>query len=380
MNKIRIAHLFGDCDNGGASGVMDYDNGIWQHVLNVPRVPLEKKLSDQQIAKWCRNNGIDVLFCTMWGTFVAGTQKPARGVVSLKEEYPQLKVIGLADEPLMVDWCSRYGGPSEQMKISQGYIDGLSDFDAIATICDHEVSFYESFNERVYNLGLPFPDKAYENLIRKDARKEKGDDLWVGLGVGGNAFTRYERNYLVALAAVEKAKTKLTAAGRSDIADRIKGILLSWTEKSDMNVIQAIKDRYPWAMFQMRTKMEDYLHFLQSCDCVVSPIVRDTPGRLVGECAYFKVPIFGSDVPDLQKKLFPDFTASPWDVNFFANCVSNFFINGRETYQKVIDSGHDALIYRYGAEKMKNRFRDMLIDLEIGDSWHEVDQEEEVYL
>lgn len=378
---LRIAHLFGDCDNGGASGEMDYDNGIWQHVLKIPRVPLEKKLTDQQIGLWCKNNNIDVLICTMWGTFVSGTGKAQRGCLTLKQICPDLKVIGLVDEPLLTDFASRFGGSAQHMKISQGYMDGLGDFDAIFTICDSELEFYESFNSNVYNMGLPFPDGAYETLVRKDPRPEKKDKIWIGLGVGGNAFTRWERNYGVALAAFEKA-VAIVRKNNAELADRMQGIMLSWTEKSDRAVIQHIKDRYQNVFIQMRSDMQSYLHFLQSCDAVIAPTLRDTPGRLVGECAYFGIPCFGSNVPDLQAKLFAELTSKPFDVNSYAEGVAGLVLAGsKEKYcGEDLKNARETLIGLYGVESTRNKFKAFLKAMGWGEDWYEVGVKKEVLL
>jgi len=381
MNKVRIAHLFSDVANGGMSGA-DFDNGIWEHVLNVPRVPLELKMSDQQIALWLKNNNIDVLTCTMWGTFIAGSNKPERGVRTLKDEYPELKVVGIVDEPLMVDVCSRFGGNSYNMDISKGYANGLKDFDAILTICPHEVQFYKSFNPKTEYIGLPFPDKTYVNQIRREPRAEKKDQIWIGLGVGGNAFTRWERNYLVALEAFDLAVQKVGEFDRIT-SKKMKGILLSWTEKNSYDVVTFIKDNYPNVMLQMRSNMSDYLHFLQSCNCVVSPIVRDTPGRIVGECAFFGVPIFGSNIPSLQSQLYPnDWTLSPWDVEGYANQIVKCVIGGmtiedeKDSKKYKMDNARRELIECYGMDVMAKKFRDAMNRFGICDEWYTKDNQE----
>lgn len=375
MDKIRVAHLFGDCDNGGASGVADYDNGVWQHVLGVPRVPLEKNLTDAQIGRWCKNMNIDVLVCTMWGTFVAGTGKSARGIVTVKEEYPELKVIGLVDEPLMVDWCHRYGGDNYNMKQAQGYMDGIGDFDAVFTICQHEYKFYRSFNPNTFFVGLPFPDHGYSNLVFNDPHPARGDNIWIGLGVGGNAFTRWERNYGVALAAFENA-VEIVRHEDPDKADRMRGLMLSWTEKSSMDILHNIKDRYPNVLIQMRTSMQDYLRYLQSCSAVISPIIRDTPGRLVGECAYFEIPLYGSDVPDIQRELWGDeLTFSPWDVKGYATGVAKQVLTDLDM-KDTAKSAKLKLIENYGMDISRSRFSDILKRMGWGGSWHSTDAPE----
>lgn len=377
MQKVRIANLFGDVDNGGASGYADYDNSVWQHVLNVPRVPLEKKLTDHQIGLWCKNMNIDVLLCTMWGTFVAGTGKAQRGVLTLKEVHPDLKVIGLADEPLMVDWAHRFGGDACSMRQAQGYADGLADFDAIITICNHEDAFYRAFNKNTYYLGLPFPDRGYRNLVCKERHPllaSMGEDkIWIGLGVGGNAFTRWERNYGVALAAFELAVKYVREVSPAK-ADAMRGLLLSWTEKSRSDVVVALKDRYPNVFIQMRSNMQEYLRYLQSCTAVINPCLRDTPGRLVGECAFFKVPCFGSRIPDLQEILYgKELIFEPFDVEGYAEAVSRCVLGGWDI-EDEINTAHERLIGIHGMDASRENFRNMLMNLGWADNWFTVDE------
>jgi hypothetical protein len=376
MSKIRVAHLFTDVPNGGASGA-DYDNGIWEHVLGVERVPLEKGLTDGQIGKWCEVNNIDVLIATMWGTFVGGYGKPQRGMLTIREECPDLKIIGLVDEPLMVDWAHRYGGTVDTVKQAQGYLDGLGDFDHIMTISRHEDKFYSHKGVPATFVGLPFPDKTYPSLVRSNPRPEKGNQIWVGLGVGGTAHTRWERNYGVSLAAFEAA-VELVRAEDPDTADRMRGIMLSWSDKSNQELMLHIKDRYPNVMIQQRQDMQTFLHFLQSCDACISTILRDTPGRLVGECAFFGVPLYGSDVPDIQTELWgKEMSFTPWDVMGYAHTVADQILCGH-TKDEQCATARQKLIELYGMDRSKERFKAILRSMDLNDEW--VTQEDQAVL
>jgi len=379
IQNARIAVLFGDCDNGGASGSADYDNGIWQHTLNVQRVPLEKKMSDEQIALWCKANSIDVLLCTMWGTFIAGTGKNDRGVKTLKEYCKGLKVVGIVDEPLMVDVASRFGGNSQSMAISKGYVDGLADFDAIICLTEKEIEFYKSFNPNVACLGLPFPDDAYPNggyssLIADRLRPEKGSEIWVGLGVGGNAFTRWERNYLVACEAFNLAVEKARAID-PHVAESMRGVLLSWTEKTQLDVIDFFKTKYKNIKIQVRSDMRTYLHFLQSCDFVINPCLRDTPQRINGECSYFQIPFaasqFGSNVTD---------PVGEFDVEGFAQrCVDSIFCQ-QEDLTPIVEANKESLIKNFGREAMRAKFKAFMIECGILSSWIEIGDKNETFI
>lgn len=399
LSEKRLAVLFGDCDNGGASRSADYDNGIWQHTLGIQRVPLEKSMTDEQIALWCKTNGIDVLLCTMWGTFVAGTGKNDRGVKTLKSYYPELKVIGIVDEPLVVDITSRFGGSSKNMEISKGYVDGISDFDGIFCLVESELAFYSSFNKNVAYVGLPFPDDkypggGYSTLLRKDVRKEKQfDDIWIGLGVGGNAYTRWERNYLVAFESFKKTKELLIEAGLGS-EKSIKGILLSWTEKSQIDVIDFIKTNYRDVMIQVRSDMATYLHFLQSCDLVINPCIRDTPQRINGECAYFGVPIVSSFLeyesaikaqfvdPDNDESCFP-VIENPFDVQSIAENAFNILklrSRDEDEFEERIEEVRSQFVDRFGYESMRSNFSRIMKEWGICDSWQQGSRVERTFL
>jgi glycosyltransferase involved in cell wall biosynthesis len=365
--RLRIAHLHHDVDNGGASGVADYDNGIWQHLLGVPRVPLEANLGVSQIGEWCRLQGIDVLTFTMWSPLMWGDGRTS-GPALMKEEHPGLKIIGIVDDPLLVTFGTHFDGNPSTMELSRGYVEGISDLDAVMCLCRHEVPFYRSFCEKTFHIGHPFPDIAYDRLKTPAPRPEKEDHIWIGLGVGGSAVM-WDRNYLCAFKAFEQAK-KIVAHTDPAAAERMRGIILSWDRSDPRETVRYVKETFPDIFFQLRTDMRDYLHFLQSCDAVINTSVRDTVGRLVAESAWFGVPVYGSGVPDLQKELFPKSTFSPWAVSEYAEAVAEQILDPAAAARRKVETAQarETIIREYGFEVSLKKFRKVLASIGVSDT------------
>lgn len=371
-----MAHLFGDCDNPG-----DYDNGIYQHMLQIPRVPLEKKLSDYEIVRWLKFNDIDVLFCTMWDTFLAGTGKAMPGIELLKKELKDLKIIGVVDHPLKADFAMKAGSHVKSMEIAKGYIEALPLFDGILCLIEDEIPFYSSYNNNVCMMGLPFPFETYKRFIKSEPRPEKGDNIWVGLGVGGPAANRWDRNYITTLETFKMLKQKALQEKGKEYADRIKGVMLSFTEKDDRSIIQFFKDNYDDVFIQLRKEMPDYLHYLQSCDVVLNFSLRDTPGRLAGECAYFKVPMVGSCYVELQCELSSPTSVNPFDIYRGSSFALNILLKSEEERKSQIDGCFErlkAFDYENSIEKIKQVLEKA--GLKIDEGWETVEEEQKVFL
>lgn len=376
--SFNLAHLFGDQPNPG-----DYDNGVWEHMCSIPRVPLQKKLSDNEIGLWLRSNDIDVLICTMWDTYIgdcAGT-KPLGGIEAIKEVVPDIKIIGLVDHPMTVDVTTKFGADHMNMKLIKSYVDALSEFDALMVLTEKEVPFYQAFNVNTHFVGLPFPSEGMGKFTSHSLRPEKqSDDIWVGLSVGGPAGVRWDRNYLCTLEAFKLAKEIVSERYEEpELASKMKGVMLSFTEQDDRDISRFFKENYEDVFIQMRTDMKTYLEFLQSCDCVISNIVRDTPGRLVGECAHFGIPLVGSHTLDMQERCYPDLAVDPYDICSTAGKLAEI-IAGKVDSETIglIKSKAKRELAEFEYEASLLKFRKVLDSIGMeGREWTTADSEDE---
>ena len=372
-----MAHLFGDQDNPG-----DYDNGVWQHMCQIPRVPLQHNLTDQQIGLWCKSNNIDVLIVTMWDTYIGdcGGIKDLGGIEVLKEICPNMKIIGLVDHPLTVDLTTKFGSNYQNMKLIKSYTDALPLFDAVMVLTAKEYGFYKGFNPNTHYIGLPFPIEGMEKFTTDSIRPEKAPaDIWVGLSVGGPAACRWDRNYQSTLETFKLAKKLIADRGRSNLAKSVRGIMLSWTEQTDRDIIRFIKENYEDVNLQMRSDMGTYLAFLQSCDVCLSNIVRDTPGRLVGECAHFGVPLIGSYTLDLQQHLFPKLSIDPYDICDGAELLAQLITQAADDgdMSEYTDPARDTLYKMSSYEATLKQFRsEVLPSIGVEGDWNTIEQDE----
>ena len=346
-----------------------YDNSVWQCVLDISPTPNKGPSREdglqtaEAFAMWLKDHAVDVVIWTMW----MNAADPAR----LKAMCPDLKIIGLTDHPLSIDFTV------QQVGASAGYIHKMGALDAVMTLTPREQHFYGGLHANAHYVGLPFPWKSYERFrVERDERTPAkkaadGDEIVVGLSVGGPGWSHWDRNNLTtALCFRQFVRAMKTMHGVN-----VRGVWLSWTYP-DNHPMTLFAQGVEGSSIQHRTEMETYLATLQGCDFVFSNIIRDTPGRLVAECAWAGVPLIGSRSLSLQEELMPQLAFDPYDISGMVEkalwMCSPDFGNGGD----ILDLGQmgTRLQYEYGYVKSRERFCGVLdsIGIDSGAGWETV--------
>lgn len=355
----KVALQFGDGPNdmrGRGEDKGYFDNGIWENVLGVPFTPNHGPRNPKgfrtapEFGAWLIERGVDVLIWTLWLNAVAPSEVKRFGP-------PGLKIVGLTDHPLNVDVL--LSDPAGQRASTVRYVQSLRALDAIMVLTPREMGFYGGIHPNVSLVGLPFPHAAYERLrvppktpLHLDGKPSRA--VRVGLGVGGPGWAWWDRNYLTTAFAYRALQQVLAAEGVE-----AEGVWLSVGYDDNSPAMPLLKG-VGGTTIQRRTDMETYLATLQSCDLVVSNIVRDTPGRLVGECAFFGVPCVGSNSLALQGELFPSLSHDPFDIkSTVETCLE---LVRRPVQPSVLENALEGL-RQYGYGPMRERFLDVLESL-----------------
>jgi hypothetical protein len=351
-----VALQFGDGPNDGrgrgeAFGM--YDNGVWENVLNIEFTPNHGPRNPDGIkaieghALWLRDRKVDAVIWTLWMGAAPWMQR-------LKTMVPNLKIIALTDHPLNVDILVTEPGRSG------AYVNSIEHADAVMVLTPREASFYGGIHPNVHYVGLPFPHGGYEYLrmVRTDPLPKK--DVVIGLSVGGPEWCAWDRNILTTMYAFRHVARAAEARGV-----KVRGVWLSVTLKPG-NATRKMMEATPDTVIQQRSDMQTYLKTLQSCDFVISNIVRDTPGRLVGEAAFFGVPCVGSHSLSLQSELFPTLSHDPFDIVSTVEKSLSLIHDG--VPPSLIENAQRGLA-EYGFPRSREKFRDVLGSVGLGAQW-----------
>lgn len=366
MNDPIVALQFGDGSNDGrgrgpAYGM--YDNGAWENVLGVPFTPNRGPRNPKGFAtapefgSWLIERGVSVLIYTLWFN--------APPVVEIKRFGPPgLKVLGLTDHPLNVDILMSDLASARASTVR--YVQNLRALDAVLVLTPREIGFYGGLHKNVHHVGLPFPHSGYERLRLPRPEPWRGiggflaggvkqtRKVRIGLGVGGPGWAWWDRNYLTTAFAYRAIQQVLATEGIE-----VEGVWLSVGYDDNSPAMPLLKGT-DGTTIQRRTDMETYLATLQSCDVVLSNIVRDTPGRLVGECAFFGVPCVGSNSLSLQGELFPSLSHDPFDIASTVETALGLIRHGPQG--SLMENALQGL-KEYGFERSREKFLDVLESL-----------------
>jgi len=273
MAKLKIAQYFGDKPNRG-----DYDNGIWQDILDIPYLTFIDDAQDY-----------DVIIRTLWiDATVQGWSK------AIRDKYPHIKQVGLSDHPLSTHISKMPA--DKQLR----YLTDLQYLDAIMTLTEEERQWYEiaAPSKVVTKVGLPFPFESYEGRFGKFRNSEK---KYIGLGVGASDN---DRNFISSWLVFQRLQL---------IVPEIQGVFLSVPEYL-IPYCSQLADHSTNVYIQRRENMEQFYDTLSQCKMVLAMADRNTPGRIQGEAAFFGVPVIGSNRLELQEELFPRLAVKPYEL------------------------------------------------------------------
>jgi hypothetical protein len=324
LNKMtkeisKIAIFYGDKKNTG-----EYDNGCWMDILNIPFI---ERLEQAE--------NYDIIIRTLWiESSIQGWSK------YIRDKWPHKIQLGLSDHPLSTH-ISKLSADNQL-----AYLGDLQHLDAIMALTDEEKQFYKTLypSKIVERVGLPFPVEKYEErygYLRNEERQ------YIGLGVGA---ADNDRNFISNLLIFKRLKMKYPD---------LKGVFLSIPHQL-MPYCTYMADRFEDVYIQERTgDMKDFYSMLNQCKVVINMADRNTPGRLQGECAFFKIPIVGSNRLELQNELFSATSISPYELEFATNLVDTILGNP-DTGKELCEEAYAILVEEYNYEKSKERFNNIL--------------------
>lgn len=314
-----LAIFYGDKRNKG-----DYDNGVWMDLLDIPYL---ERIEEAGLYK--------TIIRTLWiESSIKGWSK------TIRERYPHVKQIGLSDHPLSSHISKM------QADNQLAYLADLQHLDAIMALTDEEKQFYKTLypSKIVERVGLPFPVEKYEERYG-DLRNEERQYIGLGVGAADN-----DRNFISNLLVFKRLKMKYPD---------LKGVFLSIPDQL-MPYCTYMADRFPDVYIQKRTgDMKDFYSILNQCKVVISLADRNTPGRLQGECAFFRIPVVGSNRLELQNELFPMTSVSPYELEIATSLVDTILENP-STGEELCEGAYQTLIEEYNYDKSRERFNNIL--------------------
>ena len=313
--KGDLAMFYGDMPNHG-----DYDNGVWMDILDIPFIQKIDEARDY-------NNVIRTLWID-----ASGWSK------ELRTRYPEMVQIGLSDHPLS-SHISRL--PADKQI---DYIMDLQYLNGIMALTEEERSWYANAAPSipVIKVGLPFPVEKY--TIKYDHLRDSKRE-YIGLGVGAADNDRNFISNLLIFRALRKENPNLV------------GVFLSIPDKL-MAYCTYMADHFDGVYIHKRENMDSYIEMLAKCKLVISMADRNSPGRVQGEAAFFKIPVVGSNRLELQNELYPSYSFSPFDLESAIEAARNI-LRGHmmADYPQI---AHDTLVEKYDYEPSKKKFTDFL--------------------
>lgn len=312
----EMAIFFGDKQNTG-----QYDNGVWMDVLDIPYI---QRIEEAGLYK--------TIIHTMWLDAVGWHKE-------IKTRWPHIKLIGLSDHPLGTH-ISRL--PADRQ---YAYLADLEYLDGIMALTEQEQQFYQTIlpSKPVVRVGLPFPVEQYEKDFGsfRDSEKE-----YIGLGVGA---ADNDRNFISNLLVFQSLKLKYPD---------LQGVFLSVPHQL-MPYCVYMADRFDGVFIHERTSMGEYLEVLSRCKMIISLPDRNTPGRLQGEAAFFKIPVVGSNRLELQNELFPSLSVEPFAVQD-AIAEATSLLESPQRAATLGEYAYTTLTNEYNYERSIERFKSIL--------------------
>lgn len=312
MHKLKICQMFGDKKNTG-----QYDNAVWQDVLQIPYIEHEEQLEPY-----------DVVINTLWiESTVSGRAK------RIKSRWPAKIVIGLSDHNL----SGHISKMSPEMQVA--YLTDLQYLDGIMALTEEERQWYQVATPAipVIKAGLPFPFDSYEARYGKLRNSEK---KYIGLGVGASDN---DRNFISSWLVFNRLKLEYP---------EIQGVFLSLPSQL-IAPISYLADKSKDIFLHERTEMAEFYDILSQCKFVINLADRNTPGRIQAEAAFLGVPVIGSNRLELQNELFPALATSPYELETAVN-LARVLLETPELGNDLVEKATKKLqAYNYGASRRK---------------------------
>lgn len=311
-----MAIFYGDKQNIG-----DYDNGIWMDLLDIPYIQNKEEAGLY-----------NTVIRTLWLEATGWTKE-------LRDRFPHVTQIGLSDHPLSTH-ISKLTADRQY-----AYLSDLEYLDGLMALTYEEEQFYQTVlpSKPVVRVGLPFPVEKYEERYGSLRNSERE---YIGLGVGA---ADNDRNFISNLLVFQTLKLK---------HPDLQGVFLSVPHQA-MPYCMYMADRFDDVYIHQRTNMGEYLEILNRCKFVISLPDRNTPGRLQGEAAFFKIPVVGSNRLELQEELFPELSVQPFALQDAIE-LSERLLEDSVWFDRVADASYRFLVEEYNYEKSKERF-DLLL-------------------
>lgn len=295
-----MAIFYGDKQNNG-----QYDNGVWMDLLDIPFI---SKIEEAGLYK--------TVIRTLWLESTGWSRE-------IKKRYPHVTLIGLSDHPLSTH-ISRL--PANQQ---HAYISDLEYLDGIMALTDEERQWYSITvpSKPVERVGLPFPFESYE---AKYGHLRKNEKEFIGLGVGASDNDRNFVSNLMAFRYLQLHNPNLVGVFLS-IPDQLLPYCTYWADQLDNVYIHERED------------MPEFYEVLSRCKFVINLADRNTPGRIVGEAAFFEIPVIGSDRLELQRELYPGLEVRPYEIE---NVVkkAQMLLDDPEIGRELASMAHTALV------------------------------------
>lgn len=311
-----LAIFYGDKRNDG-----QYDNGIWMDILDIPFLKSIEETREYY-----------TVIRTLWIDAIGWSKE-------IRNRYPEVVQIGLSDHPLSTH-ISRL--PAEKQF---AYISDLQYLDGIMALTEEEKSWYQGAvpSIPVIKAGLPFPVEKYETKYGhlRDSKREI-----IGLGVGA---ADNDRNFITNLLVFRELRRR---------NPNLVGVFLSIPHQL-IPYCTYMADNFDGVYIHKREDMESYMAWLAKCKLVISMADRNTPGRIQGEAAFFKIPVVGSNRLELQNELFGDYACSPFDVEMAVSYAQSILDNP-EVAEWEADAAYNKLVLNYDYAPSKKRFEDFL--------------------
>lgn len=315
----EIAMFYGDKPNFG-----DYDNGCWQDVLDIPF-----------LTKLEESGNYKTIIRTLW-LEASGWSK------EIRERYPHVKQIGLSDHPL-----STHVSKLDAVR-QHAYLSDLQYLDGMMVLSEEERQFYQTVLPHipVKNVGLPFPVETSESRYGhlRDSERQ-----YIGLGVGASDN---DRNFISNLMAFRRLQLE---------NPDLKGVFLSIPEQL-LPYCSYWADKVENVYIHERIDMGEYYDLLSQCKFVFNLTDRNTPGRLQGEGAFFKVPVIGSNRLALQDELFPQLSVKPYEIED-AYKLGQSLLDNPEKGVKIAELAYTRLTRRYNYKESRKKFNALLKEI-----------------
>jgi hypothetical protein len=311
-----LAIFYGDKRNDG-----QYDNGVWMDLLDIPFIQRIEEAKD-----------FKTVIRTLW-LDAAGWSK------EIRSRYPEVVQVGLSDHPLSTH-ISRLPA-DKQLE----YISDLQFLDGLMALTSEERSWYKSAvpSIPVIKAGLPFPVEKYETKYGH-LRESPRDIIGIGVGAADN-----DRNFISNLLVFRELRRK---------NPNLVGVFLSIPHQL-MPYCTYMADNFDGVYIHQRENMNSYMEFLARCKLVISMADRNTPGRIQGEAAFFKIPVVGSDRLELQTELYPDLAVKPFDVETAVD-MAHRVINDSDESEFISAMAFDKLVSQYDYEPSRKKFEHLL--------------------